>query len=71
MTYVTSSLDKTRDINKIFKPSSAPREEIKNNQNLISKVLVLVLALFFGILAVVYLRLEGETDNFPLLSAGM
>ncbi|XP_011502933.1 PREDICTED: inner nuclear membrane protein Man1 isoform X2 [Ceratosolen solmsi marchali] len=69
MTYVTSSLDKTRDINKVFKSSNVLREDVKNNQNFISKILVIVLALFFGGLTIVYLRLEGKTDNFPLLSA--
>ncbi|OXU26861.1 hypothetical protein TSAR_010602 [Trichomalopsis sarcophagae] len=69
MTYVTSSLDKTRDVNKVFKSSTVPREEVKNNQNLISMVLVIVLALFFGGLAIVYLGLEGKNDTFPLLPA--
>ena len=70
MTYVTSSLDKTRDINKVFKASTVPREEVKNNQNFISMILVVVLALFFAVLAIVYLGLEGKDDNFPLLPSG-
>ncbi|KAJ8680455.1 hypothetical protein QAD02_016242 [Eretmocerus hayati] len=69
ITYVTSSLDKTRDMNKMYKSLNVAQEDVKNNQNLISMVLVVVLALFFIGLAVVYLGLEGKTDNFPLVSS--
>lgn len=70
MTYVTSSLDKTRDVNKVFKSSTVPREEDKNSQNVVSMGLLGVLLLFFFGLAIVYLTLEGKTDNFPLLPPG-
>lgn len=68
MTYVTSSLDKTRD--KSYKTSVVACEEVKSNQNIISMVLVGVLALFFAAIAILYLGLEGKTDSFPLLPAG-
>ncbi len=70
-TYVTSSLDKSRDINR-YKSSAAPREEIKNNQNIISVILVTTLTLFFVAIAIIYLGLEGRTDTSPMLpTAGM
>ena len=72
MTYVTSSLDKTRDVSKNMKhPPSAVREDIsKNSHNVVSMVLVIVLALFFGGLAILYLGLDGKADSFPALPAG-
>ncbi|XP_012288388.1 inner nuclear membrane protein Man1 [Orussus abietinus] len=58
-----------RDIGRTYKSSVGSKDEVKNNQNLISVLLVVVLALFFGILAFVYLGLSGKSD-MPSLTPG-
>lgn len=69
--YVSSSNDRPRDsVTRAFKSSVSPKEEGRNNQNMISMVLVIVLALFFGVLAIVYLGLGGKTDIVPSLPMG-
>ena len=64
-------MDRSRDVLKrTLKPTTKTKEDIKNNQNMVSMVLVIVLALFFGVLAVVYLGLGGKTESVPSLPAG-
>ncbi|CAK9797698.1 Inner nuclear membrane protein Man1 [Anthophora quadrimaculata] len=65
----TSSIDRPREtVNRMFKPSTTNREDVRNNHNMVSVILVVVLALFFGILAVIYMGLGGKTETFPSLS---
>lgn len=66
------SMDRSREIiSRTFKLGTATsREDMRNNQNMVSVILVVVLALFFGILAVIYLGLGGKSDSFPSLSTG-
>ena len=45
-------------------------ENVRNNQNIVSMGLVAVLALFFVVLAIIYLGLGGETETLPSLSSG-
>ncbi|KAL0107851.1 hypothetical protein PUN28_014843 [Cardiocondyla obscurior] len=54
-----------------YKPSttSTNREDVRNNQNIVSMGLVAVLALFFVVLAIIYLGLGGKTETFPSLSS--
>ncbi|XP_015178230.1 PREDICTED: inner nuclear membrane protein Man1 isoform X2 [Polistes dominula] len=60
--------DKSRKtIGKKFK-SSSNKEDLRNNQNMISVFLVVVLALFFAVLAIIYLGLGGKSETFPSLS---
>nr|XP_033197466.1 inner nuclear membrane protein Man1 isoform X2 [Bombus vancouverensis nearcticus] len=67
--HTTSFADRSRDtVNRMFKPSSTNREDIRNNHNMVSVILVVVLALFFGILAVIYMGLGGKAETFPSLS---
>lgn len=69
--YPGSSNDRPRDVvSRTFKSSSNTKEDVRNNQNMISMVLVIVLALFFGVLAVMYLGLGGKTETFPALPTG-
>ncbi|KAG7202363.1 hypothetical protein KM043_018689 [Ampulex compressa] len=64
----TSSVDGQRDtITRTFKSPTA-REDVRNNQNMVSVILVTVLALFFGALAVIYLGLGGKAETFPSIS---
>lgn len=68
-----SSADKVRDVfsRATYKPSTnTNREDIRNNQNMVSMGLVAVLALFFVVLAIIYLGLGGKTETFPSLSSG-
>lgn len=58
--YVTSSLDRSQNR---FKAKDETR-----SQNLVSLALVIVLALFFVVVAVIYLGLGGRGDNLPSLS---
>lgn len=68
---VTASADRSRNnIAKKFKSRSTNKEDIRNNQNMVSVILVVVLALFFGVLAVIYLGLGGKSETFPSLSMG-
>ncbi|EFN83277.1 inner nuclear membrane protein Man1 isoform X2 [Harpegnathos saltator] len=67
----SSSVDRVRDIisRSTYKPSTTNnREDVRNNQNIVSMILVAVLALFFGVLAIIYLGLGGKTDTLPSLS---
>ncbi|KAK9306794.1 hypothetical protein QLX08_002682 [Tetragonisca angustula] len=67
--YATSFTDRSREtMNRVFKPSSTNREDIRNNHNMVSVILVVVLALFFGFLAIIYMGLGGKTETFPSLS---
>ena len=64
-------MDRSRDVLKrTLKPSTKTKDDIKNHQNMVSMILVIVVAVFFGILAVVYLGLGGKTENVPSLPAG-
>ncbi|XP_043286043.1 inner nuclear membrane protein Man1 [Venturia canescens] len=66
--FVGPSNDRPCDtVNRFFKLSANGKEDVRNNHNLISMVLLIVLATFFGVLAVMYLGLGGKTDNFPAL----
>ena len=63
--HVTSSLDRPQEtMSRSFEPSNR-REDMRNNQNMVSVILVVVLALFFGVLAVIYLGLGGKSETFP------
>lgn len=63
--------DRSREIVKRnVKPTAKTKDEMRNNQNIVSMILVIVLALFFGVLAIVYLGLGGKTETVPSLSAG-
>ncbi|XP_043796080.1 inner nuclear membrane protein Man1 [Apis laboriosa] len=67
--HTTSSTDRSREtVNRMFKQSPTNREDVRNNHNMVSVILVVVLALFFGILAVIYMGLGGKTETFPSLS---
>ncbi|XP_017886001.1 inner nuclear membrane protein Man1 [Ceratina calcarata] len=67
--YITSSLDRPREtVNRMFKSTTTNREDVRNNHNMVSVVLVVVLALFFGILAIIYMGLGGKSETFPSLS---
>lgn len=64
-------MDRSREIVKRnVKPTTKTKDEMRNNQNIVSMILVIVLALFFGVLAIVYLGLGGKTETVPSLSAG-
>lgn len=69
-----SSADGVRDIfsRTTYKPSTSNtnREDVRNNQNIVSMGLVAVLALFFVVLAIIYLGLGGKTETLPSLSSG-
>ncbi|XP_043483860.1 inner nuclear membrane protein Man1-like [Leptopilina heterotoma] len=68
--YITSIMDRSREIVKRnVKPTAKTKDEMRNNQNIVSMILVIVLALFFGVLAIVYLGLGGKTETVPSLSA--
>lgn len=68
--HLTSSLDRPQEtISRSFEPSNR-REDTRNNQNMVSVILVVVLALFFGVLAVIYLGLGGKSETFPSPSPG-
>ncbi|XP_014489190.1 PREDICTED: inner nuclear membrane protein Man1 [Dinoponera quadriceps] len=67
----SSSVDRVRDITSrsTYKPSTTSnREDVRNNQNIVSVILVVVLALFFGVLAIIYLGLGGKTETLPSFS---
>ncbi|XP_076650059.1 LEM domain-containing inner nuclear membrane protein MAN1 [Halictus rubicundus] len=67
--HATTSIDRPREtMGRTFKPSATGREDMRNNQNMVSVILVVVLALFFGILAVIYMGLGGKSETFPSLS---
>lgn len=70
----TSSADRVRDIlsRATYKPSTTNtnREDVRNNQNIVSMGLVAVLALFFAVLAIIYSGLGGKTETLPSLSSG-
>ena len=72
--YTASSADRVRDIfsRATYKPSTTntDMENVRNNQNIVSMGLVAVLALFFVVLAIIYLGLGGETETLPSLSSG-
>ncbi|XP_066587930.1 inner nuclear membrane protein Man1 isoform X2 [Prorops nasuta] len=57
-----------KTINRSYK-SPSTREDIKNNQNMISMILVIIVALFFGALAVIYSGLGGKSESLPSLSS--
>ncbi|GAB1859624.1 Inner nuclear membrane protein Man1 [Camponotus japonicus] len=69
-----SSADRVRDIinRTTYKPSTTnTREDVRNNQNIVSMGLVAVLALFFVVLAIIYLGLGnqgGKTETIPSIS---
>lgn len=71
-----SSADRVRDIinRTTYKPSTTnTREDVRNNQNIVSMGLVAVLALFFVVLAIIYLGLGnqgGKTETIPSISTG-
>ncbi|XP_033212036.1 inner nuclear membrane protein Man1-like [Belonocnema kinseyi] len=68
--YITSTMDRSRDVLKrTLKPSTKTKDDIKNYQNMVSMILVIVVAVFFGILAVVYLGLGGKTEPVTSLPA--
>ncbi|KAL6255390.1 hypothetical protein P5V15_013727 [Pogonomyrmex californicus] len=71
--YGASSADRVRDIfsRTSYKPSttSTNRDDERNNQNIVSMGLVAVLALFFVVLAIIYLGLGGKTETLPSLSS--
>lgn len=73
---MSSSADRVRDIisRSTYKPSTTSnKEDVRNTQNIVSMVLVVVLALFFGVLAIIYLGLGGKTEDrepFTSLSTG-
>ncbi|XP_011166378.1 inner nuclear membrane protein Man1 isoform X2 [Solenopsis invicta] len=68
-----SSQPRVRDIfsRTTYKPSTSNtnREDVRNNQNIVSMALVAVLALFFVVLAIIYLGLGGKTETLPSLSS--
>lgn len=69
----TSSADRVRDIisRTAYKPTmNTNREDVRNNQNIVSMGLVAVVALFFVVLAIIYLGLGGKTETAPSLSSG-
>ncbi|XP_034190483.1 LEM domain-containing inner nuclear membrane protein MAN1 [Osmia lignaria lignaria] len=67
--HTTSSVDRPREtMSRTFKSSPTNREDTRNNHNMVSVILVMVLALFFGILAVIYMGLSGKTETFPSLA---
>ncbi|XP_053970373.1 inner nuclear membrane protein Man1 [Hylaeus anthracinus] len=67
--HLTSSIDRPREtMSRTFKLSTTSREDMRNNQNMVSVILVVVLALFFGIIAVIYMGLGGKSETFPSLS---
>uniref|UniRef100_A0A0C9QAQ6 Emr-1 protein n=2 Tax=Fopius arisanus TaxID=64838 RepID=A0A0C9QAQ6_9HYME len=69
--YVSSSNDRSRDVvTRAYKAPATKQEEGRNNQNVVSMVLVIGLALFFGVLAIVYLGLGGKTESVPSLPMG-
>ncbi|XP_057333911.1 inner nuclear membrane protein Man1 [Microplitis mediator] len=65
--YVSSSNDRPREV--VTRSYKAPvtKEDNRNNQNMVSMILVIVLALFFGGLAIVYLGLGGKSETVPSL----
>ncbi|KAK0076645.1 hypothetical protein PV325_005059 [Microctonus aethiopoides] len=66
--YVSSTNDRPREfVTKTFKSPVTSKEDGRNNQNIISMVLVIVLGLFFGILAIFYMGLSGKADVIPSL----
>ncbi|KAK2585887.1 hypothetical protein KPH14_010475 [Odynerus spinipes] len=66
---VATTADRSRNsIGKKFKSPSTNKEDMRNNQNMVSVILVVVLALFFGVLAIIYLGLGGKSETFPSLS---
>lgn len=58
------------NIGKKPKSTSTNKEDMRNNQNMVSVILVVVLALFFGVLTIIYLGLGGKSETFPSLSMG-
>ncbi|XP_020278695.1 inner nuclear membrane protein Man1 [Pseudomyrmex gracilis] len=68
-----SSVDRVPDIisRAPYRPSTtnANREDVRNNQNIVSMVLPAVVALFFVVLAIIYLGLGGKTETLPSLSS--
>ncbi|XP_011879893.1 PREDICTED: inner nuclear membrane protein Man1 isoform X2 [Vollenhovia emeryi] len=71
--YSPSSADRVRDIfsRATYKSptTNANREDVRNNQNIVSMGLVAVLALFFVVIAIIYLGLGGKNETFPSLSS--
>lgn len=71
---IASPADKVGDIisRATYRPSTTNtnREDVRNNQNIVSMGLLAVLALFFVVLAIIYLGLGGKTETFPSLSSG-
>ncbi|XP_074101228.1 LEM domain-containing inner nuclear membrane protein MAN1 [Cotesia typhae] len=65
--YVSSSNDRPREV--VTRSYKAPisKEDSRNSQNMVSMILVIVLALFFSGLAVVYLGLGGKSETIPTL----
>ncbi|CAL1681731.1 unnamed protein product [Lasius platythorax] len=70
-----SSADRVRDIisRATYKPSTTnTREDVRNNQNIVSMGLVAVLGLFFVVLAIIYLGLgnrDGKIETPPSISS--
>ncbi|XP_012527144.1 inner nuclear membrane protein Man1 isoform X2 [Monomorium pharaonis] len=66
-----SSSPRVRDIfsRTTYKPSTTSREDVRNNQNIVSMGLVAIVALFFLGLAIIYLGLGGKTETLPSLSS--
>ncbi|XP_011345577.1 inner nuclear membrane protein Man1 isoform X2 [Ooceraea biroi] len=64
-----SSADRIRDINRTTYKPSTNREDVRNNQNMVSMGLLAILALFFVALAIMYLGLGGKTETLPTLSS--
>ncbi|XP_033211968.1 uncharacterized serine-rich protein C215.13-like [Belonocnema kinseyi] len=68
--YITSTIERSRDfLNRMLKPSTKTKDDIKNHQNMVSMILVIVVSVFFGILAAVYLGLGRKVENVPSLPA--
>ncbi|XP_029155304.1 inner nuclear membrane protein Man1 isoform X3 [Nylanderia fulva] len=69
-----SSADRVRDIisRATYKPTTNTREDVRNNQNIVSMGLVAVLALFFVVLAIIYLGLgnrDGKVETLPSIAS--
>lgn len=70
--YPLSNQSRVRDIfsRATYKPSttSTSRDDVRNNQNIVSMILLVVLALFFVVIAIIYVGL-GKTETLPSLTS--
>lgn len=68
---MSSSIDRNRDIvSRTYKQTKPSTEEVKSSHNTVPLILVIVFALFFAILGVMYLGLGGKSETFPSLPSG-